>query len=286
MTTYLGIYREPMCSPGRHLENDAMILEFVADQLRSSGHIVWLTTLDDAGTFRDAATLIFSMCQSPAGLRTIVAWESGGSTVVNRGAAALATYRDALIPALQAHGLRVPATAFVRTSRSSRPRPDRFLDEGGRWIKRGDLHASIPDDVQWVESGDAFDRTLDDFDRRGIPVAAVQAHAAGRELKFYAVRGSSFFHCQAADGIPADAGDEATAHAIAAETSRALDLEVFGGDIIIGADNRPTLIDVNDWPSFAPCRDRAAVAIGEYLEARLDPDRIRAFPASAHAPTV
>ena len=27
MISFLGIYREPMCSPGRHRENDATILE-------------------------------------------------------------------------------------------------------------------------------------------------------------------------------------------------------------------------------------------------------------------
>ena len=286
MTTCLGIYREPMCSPGRHLENDAVILELVAAHLRANGHSVWLATLDDAERVREAAALVFSMCQSPDGLRTIGAWEAGGAAVVNRSAASLSTYREALIPALQRAGLHVPATTFVPTARAVRPRAQSILVDGGRWVKRGDLHASVPEDVQWVETGDALERTLEDFDRRGIAGAAVQAHAPGRELKFYAVRGSTFFHCQAADGIPATAQDEAIARALAAGVGRALDLDIFGGDIVIDSNHTPTLIDVNDWPSFAPCRDRAAAAIGDYLETRLDPDRIRAFPASANAPTV
>src|SRR4030095_3225984 len=101
-----------------------------------------------------------------------------------------------------------------------------------------------------------------------------------------AVRVSYFFHCRAADGVPADPSDDAVARALAADVATALDLEIFGGDIVIGPDPVPTLIDVNDWTSFAPCRERAAAAIGEYLETRLDPDRIRAFPASANAPAV
>jgi glutathione synthase/RimK-type ligase-like ATP-grasp enzyme len=286
MTTCLGIYREPICSPGRHLANDAMILELVAGHLRANGHRVTLATLDDAEPIRHEASLIFSMCQSLDGLRTIGAWESDGATVVNRSAASRSTYREALIPTLRRHGLPVPTTTFVATGRTARPDAGTVLGDGGRWVKRGDLHASVPDDVRWVETGEALDRTLDDFDRRGIAIAAVQAHAAGRELKFYAVRGSGFFHCQVADGIPADPSDEATARALAADTATALDLDIFGGDIVIAADHRPTLIDVNDWPSFAPCRERAAAAIGEYLETRLDPDRIRAVPASANAPTV
>ena len=286
MTTYLGIYREPMCSPGRHLTNDAAILELVAASLRANGHSVALATLDDAESIRHEASLIFSMCQSPDGLRTIAAWELAGATVVNNSAASLSTYREALIPKLRRHGLAVPATSFVRTSATARADARSVLDDGGRWIKRGDLHASVPDDVRWVETGEALEQTLDDFERRGIAIAAVQAHAPGRELKFYAIRGSDFFHCQAADGVPAAANDEATARALAADVATALDLEIFGGDIVVGPDHVPTLIDVNDWPSFAPCRERAAAAIGEYLETRLDPDRIRAFPASANAPTV
>ena len=286
MTTCLGIYREPMCSPGRHLTNDATILELVAARLRANGHSVALATLDDAEAIRHEASLIFSMCQSPEGLRTIGAWEFGGATVVNNSAASLSTYRQALIPTLRRHGLPVPATTFIPTDPTARPDTRTVLGDGGRWIKRGDLHASVPDDVRWVETGEMLARTLNDFERRGIAIAAVQAHAPGRELKFYAVRGSDFFHCQAADGIPADPGDDAAARALAADVAIALDLEIFGGDIVVGPDQLPTLIDVNDWPSFAPCRDRAAAAIGEYLETRLDADRIRAFPATANTPTV
>lgn len=286
MTQCLGIYREPMCSPGRHLENDATLLELVAARLSASGHAVRLATLDEAASLRHSASLIFSMCQSPDGLRTIAAWEAEGATVVNRSAASLATYREALIPALQRHGLPVPATTFVHAERVKRPSPQAILAGGGRWIKRGDLHASVPDDVRWVETGGMLERTLDDFERRGIPVAAAQAHAPGRELKFYAVRGSSFFHCQKADGIPADASDETIAREVAARIASALDLDIFGGDLVIDRDHRPTLIDVNDWPSFAPCRERAAAAIATHLETRIDPDRIRALAASANAPTV
>ena len=182
-----------MCSPGRHLTNDATILELVAATLRANGNRVALATLDDAEAIRHEASLIFSMCQSPDGLRTIGDWECSGATVVNRSAASLSTYREALIPTLRRHGLPVPATTFVPTSPSARPDARRVLGNGGRWIKRGDLHASVPDDVRWVETGEALEQTLDDFERRGIAIAAVQAHAPGRELKFYAVRGIRLF---------------------------------------------------------------------------------------------
>ncbi len=51
----------------------------------------------------------------------------------------------------------------------------------------------------------------------------------------------------------------------AVQSAEALGLYVFGGDAIISAAGDITIIDVNDWPSFAPVRDRAAVAIAELL---------------------
>ena len=54
------------------------------------------------------------------------------------------------------------------------------------------------------------------------------------------------------------------------DAAAAAGLDVFGGDVIVGPSGELTLIDLNDWPSFAPCRDRAADAIAEYLMRRVD----------------
>ena len=42
-------------------------------------------------------------------------------------------------------------------------------------------------------------------------------------------------------------------------------LDVFGGDVIIGADGIARLIDLNDWPSFSACRKEAAEAIAQLV---------------------
>ncbi|MDQ6926858.1 MAG: hypothetical protein M3154_11580, partial [Candidatus Eremiobacteraeota bacterium] len=39
---------------------------------------------------------------------------------------------------------------------------------------------------------------------------------------------------------------------------------VFGGDVALPAPDAPVLIDLNDWPSFAPFRADAAAAIAAY----------------------
>ena len=47
-----------------------------------------------------------------------------------------------------------------------------------------------------------------------------------------------------------------------------------------------TLIDLNDWPSFAPCRDAAAAAIANYLVRRMDASWNRGLVPSANQSAV
>jgi hypothetical protein len=42
---------------------------------------------------------------------------------------------------------------------------------------------------------------------------------------------------------------------------------------VLPAAGAPVLIDVNDWPSFARCRDEAAEAIAAHVCGRLDAAR-------------
>ena len=49
----------------------------------------------------------------------------------------------------------------------------------------------------------------------------------------------------------------------------AVGLDIFGGDVIVSPAGELTLIDLNDWPSFAPCRERAAYAIADFIIKRV-----------------
>ena len=44
-----------------------------------------------------------------------------------------------------------------------------------------------------------------------------------------------------------------------------LTVHVYGGDSIVSPDGTIRIIDFNDWPSFAPCRKEAAIAIGKTI---------------------
>jgi hypothetical protein len=266
----VGIYREPECSPGRHLSNDALLLEQIGRDLRERGADVVLLAAEDAMAQRPMADLIFSMCQGPHALATLGEWERDGAAVVNSPAAALNTYRDHLPSLLAGAQVPFPVTRLVDTD------DDCSADfgpwRGVHWLKRGDVHASVSADVQRVESTDALNAGLRDFRRRGITRAALQEHRPGAEIKFYGVTGG-FFHWffSSPPADPAAAGRIAVAalQHLGHRAARAAGLDVYGGDIIVEPSGALTLIDLNDWPSFAPCRDAASEAIADFLVRRV-----------------
>jgi hypothetical protein len=106
------------------------------------------------------------------------------------------------------------------------------------------------------------------FAARGITRVAVQEHVPGRVLKFYALADQSFFRfydAEAGPSAPVPGVDEPALRQLVFAAAARLGLQVFGGDVVLAADGRPTLIDINDWPSFAPCRAEASAAIASYL---------------------
>lgn len=291
MSDVLGIYREPSCSPGRHRENDAVILELVATDLERRGFGVTLSGVDAAERAGCDARLVFSMSRSPTGLGLLERWAVEGKVVVNRPDAVVETAR-ALLASKSFASLTLPPTRIVPTARSLRDGLGALSPEG-QWLKGGDLYASRREDVHRVESATALERVLDDFERRGISTAVLQDHVEGREFKFYAVGQGAFFHCLETTGPTAtsiDAGRvAATAGAPlqqqASEAGAALALEIFGGDIIVRRDGGIVLIDLNDWPSFAPCLETGARAIASYLESRFADRYTGAPPAFSAAPS-
>ena len=77
--------------------------------------------------------------------------------------------------------------------------------------------------------------------------------------------GTAFFHHLVTSG-PADVElDLALLRRRARQCGDVLGLDVFGGECVVTADGRLPVIDVNDWPSFAPCRPAAARAIASHV---------------------
>ena len=263
MKRLLGLYREIQYSPGRHQSNDALLLDQIAHRLREREFAVDLMTLEQANGARADAELVFSMCQGRSALGNLLSWERNGTRIINSPRAALNTHRDRLPALLVAAGLPFPQTNLIDTNAE----PDLHdLDfEKGIWLKRGDVHASVTADVQWIDSRDRLEGGLTDFARRDINLAALQAHRAGDEIKFYGVAGGAFFHWFYSGTARKYPFDFSQLQKLGNDAAAAAGLDVFGGDVIVSPAGELTLIDLNDWPSFAPCRERAAYVIADFI---------------------
>ncbi|MGZ5020511.1 MAG: hypothetical protein ACXWAV_08780 [Chthoniobacterales bacterium] len=267
MRRLLGLYREKQYSPGRHQSNDVLLLDEIAARLRERDFAVDLLNLEEVNGHRVKADAVFSMCQGKSALENLAAWEQDGVKIINSPRSALNTYRDRLPPLMIEAGVAFPATQLIKTSNGA---PREIDINGGVWLKRGDIHASVTADVQWVDSQEKFDAGLKDFARRGVDIAAVQAHRAGDEIKFYGVTEVGFFHWFYSRAAQPHALDEQELEKLANSAAAAAGLDIFGGDVIVGPSGELTLIDLNDWPSFAPCRERAADAIADLIVRRVD----------------
>jgi len=267
MKRLLGLYRERQYSPGRHLSNDVLLLDQIAHRLRERDFAVDLSTLNEAESRRADAAIIFSMCQGKSSLESLAGWEREGARIINSPEAALNTHRDRLPALMVQAGVSFPETRLVGTGEKA---DLGMLDlNGGIWLKRGDVHASITADVQWIDSIERLDSGLADFAQRGIALAALQTHRPGDEIKFYGVTGGEFFHWFYSGEARKYPFNFAALEDLAQQAATAAGLHIFGGDVIVSSSGELTLIDLNDWPSFAPCRERASYAIADFITRRI-----------------
>jgi hypothetical protein len=274
----IGIYREVEFSPGK-VEADAAILDAVLAELALLGIE---TEAFDAGTFVASsaaaeAEIILAMCQSESALRRLAELESAGAVAVNSALAIRNCYRDLLGAGLLRAGVPSPDGLLFTTAVPLDLRRLAALDlDAGVFVKRGDLHALGPDDVQQVVGRAALTSTLDDFARRGIAMVYLQQAARGHTVKFYGVSGSEYFNVIAQEGEVSEDVARALAEA-AGIAATALGLEAWGGDAMVDGD-RFAIVDFNDWPSFSRVRAPAARAIARRALKLLSRPR----PAPAH----
>ena len=151
------------------------------------------------------------------------------------------------------------------------------------WIKRGDFHAMHKEDVSFCRHPQEAQEVLQEYFLRGIKRAVINVHLDGDLIKFYGVHGTDFFFWF----YPFEAGhskygaeaingpsqgikfDENYLRKICSDAAEILDVQIYGGDCIIDADGSIRIIDFNDWPSFAPCREQAAPYIAKSIMASI-----------------
>ena len=267
MSRFLGIARERTFSPGR-VADDCLILEAVAAELAARGHAVAVQSAEDSLVAPSRATTVFTMSQGERALGRLGEWETGGILVVNSVAAILGCHRHRLLARLRRAGLATPEAVEVPAGGDGDQDtwPDWLARDGG-WLKRGDVHATEPDDVVPVGNAAAAAAAAARLRSRGIERIVLQRHVAGAVTKFYAVADRLVAWYPSSDAMEPLGRDGADGlQALAAGAARAVGLEVHGGDVVTDRDGRLQLIDLNDWPSFARCRAAAARSIASRLE--------------------
>src|SRR5258708_14444121 len=134
-------------------------------------------------------------------------------------------------------GWRPPAGVRVRTSERLDPRRLGGVDlSAGVYVKRGNLHALAPEDVQHASDRAAIESILSDFARRGIRSAYVQQEVSGQLVKFYGVSGGGYFSAHPeAEEVP-EASIRALSEAASTATA-APGLDALGGDPVLRGDH-------------------------------------------------
>jgi hypothetical protein len=269
----VAIFRSATYSPLQHAANDTAILEATVSELERLGWSASRFSERDVVTrLLPPAELYLNMCQGPGASQALLEHEAMGHRFLNRPSSVLGCHRHRLVPALAGSGIPFPATVLLSTEESPTRTQRAELDSLGAgpfWVKRGGVHAERPEDVRFLERAE-LDRGLAEFAARGIALAAVQAHVPGPVVKFYGVAGGGLFHAYVAETrapVTADLVDLETLRALALRAAERLRLDIFGGDVVITDDRRPVLVDLNDWPSFAPIRALAARAIAGHVHA-------------------
>lgn len=264
-----GIMRAGAYSPN-HIGNDAAIFNAAADELRKRGCLVNIYSEEKFLNDGIKEGIIVNMCREMKSIHKLQELEDAGALVINSGYGIENCTRERMTRILLGSGIPYPKSLIVGTDENIL----QDLVDGGFdrcWIKRGDFHAMHKEDVSYVRHPEEAQEVLQEYFLRGIQRAVISRHLEGDLIKFYGVAGTPFFYSYAPfesrePSKPVAATtvyDKARLHQICRDAAEALDVKIYGGDAIVDADGTIRLIDFDDWPSFAPCRNEAAPYIAK-----------------------
>lgn len=272
----VGVSRGNEFSPN-HVGNDAAIFKGTAEELERKGCEVALFPEKEFVTRHIQADFIFDMARDKATVNRLKELENAGALVINSGYGIDNCVRREMTELLIAGGIPHPKSSIISTDGEFEP------DIFPCWIKRGDSHAMVKEDVVYVECRNEAEVVMADFRNRNIPVAVVNEHLVGDLVKFYGVQDTDFFYAfypteqsHSKFGLEAING-KARGFPLNVETLReyadhaadVLNVPIYGGDCVVSSCGEIRIIDFNDWPSFARCRDEAAPKIAECIYGRI-----------------
>lgn len=268
----VGVSRGSEYSPN-HVDNDAAIFSLTARELEKHGCDVRVFNEKDFVSMGVEADYIFDMARDKATISLLKSMEDKGAIVVNSAYGIENCSRRPMTEKLIENGIPHPESYIISTD-------EEFLFESfPYWIKRGDSHAIVREDVNYVECREEAELVLADFRKRGIGTAVINEHLLGDLVKFYGVAGTDFFfsfypteQSHSKFGLEAINGenrgypfDKNVLKKYADKAAKVLNVPIYGGDCVVSSDGTIRIIDFNDWPSFARCRNEAAPYIAECI---------------------
>lgn len=270
-----GIMRAGAYSPN-HIGNDAAIFNAAAEQLRKRGCIVNVYSEEQFIAGQVSEKIILNMCREQHSIQLLQQMEDEGRLVINSGYGIENCTRERMTRILLGSNIPYPESLIVNTDEAVKP----ALKNSGFtscWIKRGDFHAMHKEDVSYCRHIEEAQEVLQEYFYRGIKRAVINKHLVGDLIKFYGVRDTPFFYWfypfdegHSKYGYEAINGkskgiefDQKYLKSICQEAADTLDVLIYGGDCIVSPEGDIKIIDFNDWPSFAPCRNEAAPHIAK-----------------------
>jgi hypothetical protein len=275
----IGVSRGNRFSPNR-IDHDTAIFERVAELLRQKGCDV---ILYDESVFLQRVIgkrSLFAMAREIRSIRKLQKLELQGYTVINSGFGIENCIRENMTRLFFLNEIPHPKSKILPTSETSID----LSDIGERcWIKRGDSHTIHPDDVAFARNPQEANDILRSYARRNIASAVINEHLEGDLIKFYGIVGSDFFYWNyphllhhSKFGLEAINGqhrgipfDSEALQTLCIRAAIALNLSIYGGDAVVRPDGTLSIIDLNDWPSFAPCLEKAAPIIARHIYIQL-----------------
>lgn len=272
-----GIMRAGAYSPN-HIGNDAAIFNAAAEHLRKRGCEVNIYSEEQFIADGVTEDIVVNMCREQQSIKRLQEMEDAGALVINSGYGIENCTRERMTRLLLGNGIPYPDSLIVPTDQNVKA----LLKKNGFnecWIKRGDFHAMHKEDVSYCRHIEEAQDVLQEYFYRGIKTAVINIHLPGDLIKFYGVSGTDFFfwfypfdNGHSKYGHEAINGksrglkfDEEYLKDICQKAADVLDVKVYGGDCIVDTEGAIRIIDFNDWPSFAPCRNDAAPYIAKRI---------------------
>lgn len=266
----LAITRFAEYSPNSE-NKDFMIIKDVVDLLKKDGYDVRIKNEKDIDFEKDYCPYVISMARNPRVIECLEKWEKEGCIVINSTKSCRNCYREIQTKLLQKNDVKIPQSEVIIAKNEDFFDKTSTLFQDAFWLKRADFQTIEEIDVVKVNDLNKAKQVIKNYSLRGIDKAIISKNIEGDVIKFYGVRGEDFFyyyyptedkfHNKVNVGTNRNKLDEKRLRQQTIKAAQVLDLDIYGGDVIVDDKGDTYIIDMNDFPSFSLCRKQASMAI-------------------------